>query len=130
MSAAHPEELRLRVVSAYEAGEGSYPTIAKRFSVGEASVRRWVHLNRDHGTVAPRKRRGGTPSSIGGIDLEMLLGKLGDANAGELTAAFNRRRRGANRVHVSSMKRALYRHGYVVKKNEFGRWSISGPTSN
>jgi transposase len=42
MSEPHPFELRMRAVQAHEAGEGSYATIALRFSVGEASVKRWV----------------------------------------------------------------------------------------
>ena len=124
----HPIELRLRAVDAYEAGEGTYPEVARRFSIGEASVRRWVKQSRDRGTVEPLARGGGTPSEISASDLVLLLGELPDGNAGELTAAYNRRRRGANRVHVSSMKRALCRHGYVVKKNAYGRWSSSDPT--
>jgi transposase len=42
MAEAYPVELRERVVKAYEAGQGSYPTIASKFLVGEATVRRWV----------------------------------------------------------------------------------------
>lgn len=126
----HPIELRLRAVQAYEAGEGSYPEIARRFAVGEASVKRWVWLYRDRGDVDPRPRAGGTPSEVGASDLALLLTALPDGNAGELTAMYNRDRRGKNRIHVSSMKRALRRHGYVVKKSESGRWSNSGPTSS
>jgi len=58
-----------------------------------------------------------------------LLGTLGDPTASELTVAYNRSRRGAARVHVSSVKRALHRHDYVVKKNGAGRKKWSGPTS-
>jgi transposase len=125
----HPLELRRRVVDAYEAGEGSYSEISQRFSVGTASVKRWVRRYRDQGTVAPEPRGGGTPSEIGAIDLSLLLLRLPDGNAGELTAEFNRRRRAPHRVHVSSMKRALRRHGYVVKKNAYARSSNCDPTS-
>jgi transposase len=129
MPEPHPVELRQRVVEAYEAGEGSLFEISHRFSVGIASVKRWVRRYRDQGSVAPRTRAGGTPSEIGAIDLALLLSRVPDANAGELTAEYNRRRRAPHRVHVSSIKRALRRHGYVVKKNESGRWSNSDPTS-
>jgi transposase len=108
---------------------GTYPVIAARFAVGEASVKRWVHLARDQGNVAPRPRGGGTPSAIGAAELDQLVAKLGDANAGEITAAYNRRRRGRNRVHVSSVKRALHRNGFVVKKSASVHWSNSGRTS-
>jgi len=111
--------LRVRVVAAHEAGEGSYATVAQRFGVGEASVKRWCWRYRSHGTVEPRPRGGGVHSQITADELEAILQRLGDANAGELTAEFNRQRRGGNRVHVSSMKRALYRNGYVVKKKRF-----------
>jgi len=129
MGEPHPIELRERVVKAYESGEGAYPVIAAMFSLGEATVKRWVWRYRERGTVAPIPKGGGTPSTIELDEIEALLERLGDATANELTVEFNRTRRGQNRVHVSSMKRALHRHGYVVKKNAAGRWSVSGPTS-
>lgn len=112
-----PVELRQRVVEAYERGEGSYPTIAKKFRVGEASVRRWVGRYRDVGHVEPHKKGGGNRSDISVKELEAILAKFPDANAGEIAAEYNRGRRGKNRRHVSSIKRALHRGGYVVKKS-------------
>jgi transposase len=128
MAEAHPIELRARVVEAYEAGEGSYVVIAARFSVGEASVKRWVRRKR-RGQLAAYRKGGGTPSTITQTEVDALVAGLRDATAGEITAEFNRRRRGRSRVHVSSMKRALHRFGYVIKKNDEGRWRVSGPTS-
>lgn len=121
MAEAYPEALRTRVVVAYEAGEGSYATIAWRFQLGTATVKRWVAQQRREGHVRPQPKAGGTVSVITSADLEALLVALGDPTAGELTATYNRRRRGRARVHVSSMKRALHRHDYVVKKNAAGR---------
>jgi transposase len=128
MSEPHPLELRMRAVAAHEAGEGSYATVAARFAVGEASVKRWVWRYRSHGTVEPRPRGGGVHSQIAAEELDAILARLGDANAGELAAEFNRSRRGRNRVHVSSIKRALHRYGYVVKKSAFGRSNNYVPT--
>jgi transposase len=122
-------ELRVRVVEAYESGEETFPTVAERFKVGIATAKRWVALSRKRGSVEPLPAAGGTPSEISSFELLLLISQLGDANAGELTAEFNRRRRGRRRVHVSSMKRALHRHGYVVKKNGSGRSNNSDPTS-
>jgi len=121
----HPIELRERVVRAYEAGEETYREIAARFCVGVASVSRWARRYRERGTVEARERGGGNRSDIGAFEVALLLMQMPDANADELTAEYNRRRRGDQRIHVSSMKRALRRHGYVVKKSEFGRWSSS-----
>jgi len=129
MAEAHPVELRKRVVEAYEAGEGSFATVAKRFRVGEASLKRWVWQLRDVGHLVPRKKGGGTPSEVSVKELETILDKLGDANAGEITAAYNRGRRGKERRHVSSIKRALHRSGYVVKKNGSARSNSFGRTS-
>lgn len=129
MNDGYPVEMRERVVQAYEAGEGSYPEIAARFAVGEASVKRWVWRVRAHGDLASRPKRGGNYSAITRTVVEALVTRLGDATANELTVEFNRTRRGAARVHVSSMKRALHRSGYVVKKNAAGRWRVSARTS-
>ena len=123
-------ELRIRVVAAYEAGAGSYPEVASQFDVGEASVKRWVLLHRRRGDVVPAAKGGGTPSMITLTDLEAALAKVRDATAGELTAEFNRCHARRHRVHVSSIKRALRRHGYVKKKGADGRWRVSGRTSS
>jgi hypothetical protein len=48
--------------------------------------------------------------------IEQGLSACPDATAVELTAAINRTRSKRFRVHASSTKRALARHGYVVKK--------------
>jgi transposase len=124
----HPLELRERVVACYEAGEGSYRVVAERFALGEATVKRWVWLKQRQGSVAPRPKGGGTPSSVSPDELERLIDELRDPTANELTAAYNRSRRGRDRIHVSSMKRALHRCGYVVKKNADGRWRVFVPT--
>ncbi len=130
MAEPHPVELRARVVAAYESGVGSYSAVASIFGVGEASVKRWVWQYRRDGHVTPRAKGGGNVSDISAAELERIVAKLGDANAGEITAAYNRGRRGVARRHVSSIKRALYRAGYVVKESDSGRWSSSAPMSS
>jgi transposase len=130
MAESHPIELRIRVVAAYESGSGSYPSIAARFRVGVASVKRWVRLRRRKGDIMPQAKGGGTPSAVTLDEIEAALTRVRDATAGELTAEFNRGRHRHTRVHVSSMKRALHRHGYVVKKSADGRWRVCGRTSS
>jgi transposase len=129
MAEAYAVELRERVVRAYEAGVGSYSDVAETFALGEATVKRWVWLSRKSKDLAPRPKSGGNRSTITVAEIEALLRRLGDATAGEITVEFNREKRGPRRVHVSSMKRALHRCGYVVKKNAAGRWRLSDPTS-
>jgi transposase len=125
----HPVALRERAVAAYEAGRGSYPEIAELFGVGEASVKRWVWLKRKLGSLAPKAAGGGRRSTITLQDIERGLEARPDATALELTAEINRIRPKRLRVHVSSTKRALARHGFVVKKSADGRWRVSGRTS-
>jgi transposase len=129
MAEAYPVSFRVRVVEAYESGTGSYATLAERFVVGTATVKRWVAQQRRDGHVEPKPKAGGTPSPVPGATVDALIAALGDPTAGELTAAYNRHRRGRGRVHVSSIKRALHRHDYVVKKNGAGRRKWIGPTS-
>jgi len=116
-------------VAAYEAGRGSYPEIADLFGVGEASVKRWVWMKRKLGSLVPKPAGGGKRSTITLQDIERGLAACPDATALELTAEINRHRPKRLRVHVSSTKRALARHGFVVKKSADGRWRVSGRTS-
>jgi transposase len=130
MAEAYGIELRERVVRAYETGEGSHAELGERFALGEATVKRWVWLKRERGDLSPSSKRGGTPSEVNGDEIAVIIARLGDPTAVEMTAEFNRNRARNARIHVSSMKRALHRHGYVVKKSADGRWRVSGPTSS
>lgn len=64
MAEALPIELRQRAVAACKAGEGSYPTVARRFGIGQATLKR-VWQVRDVGHLRPTKEAGGTPSECG-----------------------------------------------------------------
>jgi transposase len=128
MPDSHPVELRIRVVEAYKAGKGSLPEIADAFGVGEASAKRWVWLFNDSGSVEPARRAGGRRSIITEAALVAIIAELKDPTASEITARFNRDRTKHERVHVSSIKRALHRHGYVVKKSADGHWRLCGRT--
>lgn len=130
MAESYPVELRERVVEAYERGDGTYPQVAAMFKVGEASVRRWTALKRRYGKVEPKRKGGGTPSCITSAEIDAIVTALGDPTALEITAEYNRRRRVPARRHVSSIKRALHRFGYVVKKSVAGHWRVCGRMSS
>ena len=85
---------------------------------------------RERGNVIPDKKGGGTPSPVVRADVEAIVARLGDATSGEIAAEYNRTRRGLARVHPSTIKRALHRFGYVVKKNADGRPRFCAPTSS
>src|SRR5688500_10283879 len=125
----HPVALRERVVAAYEAGKGTYPELAELFGVGEASVKRWVWLKRKLGHVSPKAAGGGRRSTITLQEIEQGLAACPDATALELTVEINGPRPRRQRIHVSSTKRALARHEYVVQKRPDVYWRVSGRTS-
>jgi transposase len=54
----------------------------KKFRIGEASLRRWVGQSRDIDDLRPKKQRGGTPSVISVKELDAILDRHPDANAG------------------------------------------------
>jgi transposase len=60
------QDLRERIVSAYEAGEGSYAVLAARFSVGHTVVGQLVRQKRDLGTLEPQTHRCGRKPAVSG----------------------------------------------------------------
>jgi transposase len=65
-------DLRHRAVSAYEEAEGTIDTVAKRFQIGTATLKRWLKCFRETGTIAEKPHGGGTPAKIPSSDLEKL----------------------------------------------------------
>lgn len=57
-------DLRERIVAAYEAGEGSYEVLAKRFSVGPTVVGKLVRQKRDLATLEPQVHRRGRKAAV------------------------------------------------------------------
>lgn len=88
MSRALSTDLRQRVVSAYLRGEGTQAQIAARFGVGEASMRRWLALQRETGSLEPKvAERCGPAPKIEMADLgllEAILRQRPDATNEEL----------------------------------------------
>ncbi len=124
-----PIALRERAVHAYEAGEGSHTEVAERFSLNPWTLLRWIVRRRETGTVAPLARSGGRTSPIARDVLHAVVGETPDATTEELTREYNGRVPRAQRVHRSSILRALHRSGYVFKKNGRGLQNGIGPMS-
>lgn len=110
-------DLRKRAVAAYESGEGSYAAIAARFSIARRALQRWVVLKRETGELTPRPNGGGNWSQVDIARLERVLKEHPDAIAREITTAYNTELPRKERVHRSSIFRALHRLGFVFKKN-------------
>ena len=72
MPAAYSMDLRQRVVDAYKPGETTYQAIAQQFSLGVASVNRWLSKKRRTGSVAPAAHGGGPVRQIRGEGKQLL----------------------------------------------------------
>jgi len=61
---AYSTDLRERAVSSVESGECNIPEAARRFTVSEASLERWLAQKRATQSCAPRPHAGGVPRQL------------------------------------------------------------------
>jgi transposase len=130
MAAPISKDLRRRVVAAYRAGKSTYPRIAELFGVGEASVSRWLRLERETRDVEPGPHGGGLPPRIAESEygaLGALVAEKPDRTVVELCSEWERRH--GTQLSRSAMQRALLKAGFTWKKNGFARRSKIGRTS-
>ena len=113
MAAASSADLRQRVVDAYRRGEGTYEELATRFSVGMASVSRWLRRHRETGGVDPRPHAGGPSLLIDGEDLTFLR-KVVEAHPDWTETELGKELRAERKVKASDVTvgRAVRRLGY------------------
>ena len=123
MPAPHPIELRRAAVAAYESGEGTADDVAVRFGVSRSALLAWSKRLREQGTLVPSARGGGNFSNVDTSLLMSVLAARRDSTTDELTRAYNAQVPKKDRVHRSSILRALKREGFVFKK------SVRGPQS-
>jgi transposase len=111
-------DLRRRVVEAYKRGGMTYAEVAEQFSIGHASVSRWLRLDRETGSVLARAHGGGRAFLVNDKNLkqlEKLVLAHPDWTEDEYTKTFNSET-GLN-LSDSTVGRAIRRLGYGVKKN-------------
>lgn len=119
MGYGYSVDLRERVVAAWERGEGTYEELAARFSVGRATVNRWLRRKRETGSIAPKPVGGGHPTVFderGLVVLEELVCAHPDATLEELLKYWLQAGGGA--VSRAALHRALRKKlGYTLKKS-------------
>lgn len=118
MPASLSVDLRQRVISAYQAKEGSQRQLAARFKVSLSFVRDLSRHYRETGTVEPKPHGGGAVAKLTEAQLPLvqaLIEAQPDALLMELCERFAQKT-GVS-VSVSTMQRAGYRLGWSVKKN-------------
>lgn len=110
-------DIRMRVVQSYEAGDVSYREVSERFEVAFNCVVRWVSQFRKEGHVSPRPMGGSLPKirEEQFDELKALVAEKSDRTLAEMTNIWNERH-GTN-IHPSSLDRALHRGNVTRKKN-------------
>ena len=91
---AYSQDLRERVLQAYDAGDGGYVTLSRRFRVAESTVYRWVRECRREGKRAPKVYRHGFVSVLDeddGAVLRQLVEEQPDATLAEYATRFEAR---------------------------------------
>ncbi len=131
MARSRSLDLRTRVVDAYERGGLTYTEVAELFSVGRATVSRWLRLRRESGAVGPKPHGGGQPRKIK-PDQEKLVEKLVQAHPDWTEAEFAEALKREHGIEASAVTvgRLVRRLGYSVKKKRSSRASEIDPTSS
>lgn len=111
-------DLRIRAVKTWLAGEKSQEDVAMLFHIGVATLRRWTTSYRKSGTVAPKRAdHSNHPKKLNEEALQFLRGLL-DVGCDATDEELADRLREEKGVHVSrqTVNRAVNRMGYTRKK--------------
>lgn len=84
MPQLYSADLRERVLVAYEQGEGSQVTLARRFRVCPATVCNWIRQARHDGRRSPMPHRGGPAGVLGPTEHLLLRALVAETNDARL----------------------------------------------
>lgn len=117
----YSQDLRQRIVAAYQAGEGSVRELAERFGVSPTTVQAYLTRWRQDGTLAPRPRRHGPRPRIPDRHLGRLRALVAETNDRTLAeyAALYAARYGVS-LKKSAFAKALARARQTRKKKTLG----------
>lgn len=131
MPAAHPRALRQRVIDAYDNGEGTYAEIAERFSVGVASVSRWLALERYTGNVEPKPAGGDRRPALSEAVRDNVLVLVND-EPNWSTTELSEQLEADLGVSVSRQRvaRLLHKEGYSFKRGSSDPQPLGDPSTS
>ena len=117
MPAPLSNDLRQRIITAYERGTTSVSALASRFDVGSVTVWRLITRYNQNGSYKPKPHGGGMPARIGPEEVDKLVAIVGNKPDGTIVdfAAMSRRKYKV-KCSDASMCRALTRFGITSKK--------------
>jgi len=114
----YSNDLRARIVEAYENKEGSIRKLAKRFAVSASSVERFIKLYRKNGNVDPKPHGGGQSLKIDEDGLERLHDLVAETSDATVTELHQQYELFADTsVSRATVGRALLRIKLTIKKN-------------
>lgn len=131
MPGALSKDLRLRVIQAYDNGEGSYAELAERFQIGVASVKHWMWRRRDTGDVGTLFSNNGpkpvftTPENL--ALLRQILEHEPDLTYEELAAAWSVAT--GMEIGRSTTVSGVRKLGFSLKKKPSGRSNATSRAS-
>lgn len=108
-------DLRVRILEAYQRGEGSVRELAERFMVSPKTVQTYRKRWETAGHVLPRPHGGGRSQKIDGALLRQLLEEKNDWTLDRLAVEYAGRH-GGERVARSTMSQAVRRLEWTRKK--------------
>ena len=111
---AYSRDLRTRVLSYVESG-GSRISASTIFKVGERTIRNWITLQRETGSVNCRPHGGGFTSKIDSAKFKQYIADNPDKTLHEIGEHFGVSHEGA--------AYNLRKYGYVYKKKHFSIWN-------
>lgn len=125
---AYSNDLRRKIVAAYERGHRSQREIAELFGVSPATVRNFVRRQRERGSPDALPRCGGAPARIDDAarsELRQLIASAPDSTLAE--ARQHLEREVGVRVGLSAVCRALAKLGLPRKKSRSTQRSATRP---
>ena len=127
---AYSNDLRRKIVAAYERGQRSQREVAELFGVSPATVRNFVRRKRERGSPDELPRAGGAPARIDAqvrAELRQLIASSPDATLAE--AREHLLRSSGVRVGLSAVCRAFSKMGLPRKKSRSTQLSAILPAS-
>jgi transposase len=120
MARAYSEDLRIRIVKAYEQGLGSIREIAKQFQVGKNFVNDLLQVWKKTGSVSPQRQGGGVKPKLEEIHLQKLQKMVEEKNDITLEELSERLEEETGlKVSLPTICRGLQKLGLTRKKKLF-----------
>ena len=113
---AYSKDLRIRLVRAYENGEGTIRELARVFQVGKSTVEQWLKRYKETGDVECLPYRGGPTPKLNAQALEKIREIVEKQN--DLTDEEIRLRLEEHEIFLgrSTVNRGIHQLGLSVKK--------------